>query len=87
MFNHVGLLGRLAQEPEIRYTQGGTPELFKKVVFEAVRPRGALGFIGPAVIGSDCVQCYLQNVLRVERSLSSSGRPCLQSRSASTLRA
>ena len=25
MFNHVGLLGRLAQEPEIRYTQGGTP--------------------------------------------------------------
>lgn len=25
MFNHVGLLGRLAQEPEIRYTTGGTP--------------------------------------------------------------
>lgn len=25
MFNHVGLLGRLAQEPEIRYTPGGTP--------------------------------------------------------------
>lgn len=25
MFNHVGLLGRLAQEPEIRYTQNGTP--------------------------------------------------------------
>lgn len=25
MFNHVALLGRLAQEPEIRYTQGGTP--------------------------------------------------------------
>ncbi len=25
MFNHVGLLGRLAQEPEIRYTQAGTP--------------------------------------------------------------
>lgn len=25
MFNHVVLLGRLAQEPEIRYTQGGTP--------------------------------------------------------------
>lgn len=25
MFNHVGLLGRLAQEPEIRYTQSGTP--------------------------------------------------------------
>lgn len=25
MFNHVGLLGRLAQEPELRYTQGGTP--------------------------------------------------------------
>lgn len=25
MYNHVGLLGRLAQEPEIRYTQGGTP--------------------------------------------------------------
>ena len=24
MFNHVGLLGRLAQEPEIRYTTGGT---------------------------------------------------------------
>lgn len=23
MFNHVGLLGRLAQEPEIRYTTGG----------------------------------------------------------------
>lgn len=27
MFNHVGLLGRLAQEPEIRYTTGGTPVL------------------------------------------------------------
>lgn len=25
MLNHVELLGRLAQEPEIRYTQGGTP--------------------------------------------------------------
>lgn len=25
MFNHVGLLGRLAQEPEIRYTQNGVP--------------------------------------------------------------
>ena len=25
MFNHVGLLGRLAQEPEIRYTQSGIP--------------------------------------------------------------
>ena len=25
MFNHVGLLGRLAQEPELRYTPGGTP--------------------------------------------------------------
>lgn len=25
MFNHVGLLGRLAQEVELRYTQGGTP--------------------------------------------------------------
>lgn len=25
MYNHVGLLGRLAQEPELRYTQGGTP--------------------------------------------------------------
>lgn len=25
MFNHVALLGRLAQEPELRYTQGGTP--------------------------------------------------------------
>jgi single-strand DNA-binding protein len=25
MFNHVGLLGRLAQEPEIRYTQSGVP--------------------------------------------------------------
>ena len=25
MYNHVGLLDRLAQEPEIRYTQGGTP--------------------------------------------------------------
>ena len=25
MFNRVGLLGRLAQEPEIRYTTGGTP--------------------------------------------------------------
>lgn len=25
MFNHVALLGRLAQEPEIRYTQNGTP--------------------------------------------------------------
>jgi len=24
MFNHVALLGRLAQEPELRYTQGGT---------------------------------------------------------------
>ena len=25
MLNHVELLGRLAQEPEIRYTQSGTP--------------------------------------------------------------
>lgn len=25
MFNHVGLLGRLAQSPELRYTQSGTP--------------------------------------------------------------
>ena len=25
MLNHVELLGRLAQEPEIRYTQNGTP--------------------------------------------------------------
>lgn len=25
MFNHVGLLGRLAQNVELRYTQGGTP--------------------------------------------------------------
>lgn len=25
MFNHVGLLGRLAQEPEIRYTPNGKP--------------------------------------------------------------
>lgn len=25
MFNHVGLLGRLAQEPEIRYTPSGKP--------------------------------------------------------------
>lgn len=25
MFNHVALLGRLAQEPEIRYTQSGIP--------------------------------------------------------------
>lgn len=25
MLNHVELLGRLAQEPEIRYTPGGTP--------------------------------------------------------------
>lgn len=25
MFNHAALLGRLAQEPEIRYTQGGAP--------------------------------------------------------------
>ena len=25
MLNSVHLLGRLAQEPEIRYTQGGTP--------------------------------------------------------------
>ena len=25
MFNHVGLLGRLAQDPEIRYTPGGSP--------------------------------------------------------------
>lgn len=25
MFNHIGLLGRLAQEPEIRYTTNGTP--------------------------------------------------------------
>lgn len=25
MFNHVALLGRLAQEPELRYTQGGIP--------------------------------------------------------------
>ena len=38
-------------------------ELFKKIVFEAVRPRGSLCFIRPAVIGSDRVQSYLQNVL------------------------
>lgn len=25
MYNHVGLLGRLAQEPELRYTQNGVP--------------------------------------------------------------
>ena len=25
MYNHVGLLGRLAQDIELRYTQGGTP--------------------------------------------------------------
>lgn len=25
MYNHVGLLGRLAQNVELRYTQGGTP--------------------------------------------------------------
>lgn len=25
MYNHVALLGRLAQEPEIRYTQSGIP--------------------------------------------------------------
>lgn len=25
MLNHITLLGRLAQEPELRYTQGGTP--------------------------------------------------------------
>lgn len=25
MYNHVGLLGRLAQDVELRYTQGGTP--------------------------------------------------------------
>lgn len=32
MFNHVGLLGRLAQEPEIRYTQGGSDGKTHKVV-------------------------------------------------------
>lgn len=25
MYNHVRLLGRLAQEPELRYTQNGVP--------------------------------------------------------------
>ena len=42
-------------------------EFFKKVVFEAVCPRGALGLIRAAVIGADRVQRYLQLILWIVR--------------------
>lgn len=52
MFNHVGLLGRLAQEPEIRYTTGGTPVArFDLAVPCQVKRRTRLPTISPLSAG------------------------------------
>jgi len=41
------------------------PEFLKKVVFQAVGQGAAFCLVRAAVVGSDRVQCNLQNVLRV----------------------